>query len=237
MTIPCPPACLIVADGVGGSASGELASLLTLDTIFAQLRSQHSEGALTSVVATGRAMLKALAITNQAIYTHAHNHPEHHGMATTVTLALTYDDVLLVAQIGDSRAYLIHAGTARQLTKDQSLVQRLIDVGELTEEEATRSPKRNIIPQALGSEPVSLSPTSTMSLRKPGMCCCSAAMVSPTISRCRTSRVSRLATRRWGLSAPILSLARTLAVAMITSRLLRDDSSRSRLLSRSMIRR
>jgi serine/threonine protein phosphatase PrpC len=154
LTIPSPPACLIVADGVGGSASGELASLLTLDTIVAQLRRQYSDGALTSVMATGRAMLKALANTNEAIYTHACNHPEHYGMATTVTLALTYDDALLVAQIGDSRAYLVHAGAARQLTKDQSLVQRLIDIGELTEAQAACSPRRNIILQALGSDPV-----------------------------------------------------------------------------------
>jgi protein phosphatase len=154
LTIPHPHACLIVADGVGGAVSGELASLLALDTIVVQLRRQHSEGALTSITATGRAMLKALDSTNQAIYTHALANPEHHGMATTITLAVTYDDALLVAQIGDSRAYLIHAGVARQLTKDQSLVQRLIDVGELTESEAARSNLRNIILQALGSEPI-----------------------------------------------------------------------------------
>lgn len=156
LTITESPACLIVADGVGGSASGEVASLLALETMAGHLRRKYTEGTLRSIPDTARAILKAVAITNQAVYTYAQNHPEHQGMATTITLALTYSDAILVAQIGDSRAYLVHQGVARQLTKDQSLVQQLIDIGELTEAEAARSSHRNIILQALGSEPVVL---------------------------------------------------------------------------------
>jgi protein phosphatase len=74
-------------------------------------------------------------------------------MGTTVTAAGVYGEDLYLTQIGDSRAYLIRNGTAIQLTKDQSLMQRLVDAGELTEEEAEQSERRNIILQALGPDP------------------------------------------------------------------------------------
>ena len=74
-------------------------------------------------------------------------------MGTTVTAAGILGAELYLAQVGDSRAYLIRQGGAIQLTKDQSLMQRLVDAGELTEEEAEQSERRNIILQALGPEP------------------------------------------------------------------------------------
>jgi protein phosphatase len=74
-------------------------------------------------------------------------------MGTTVTAAGVYAHDLYLAQIGDSRAYLVRKGEAIQLTKDQSLMQRLVDAGELTEEEAEQSERRNIILQALGPDP------------------------------------------------------------------------------------
>jgi protein phosphatase len=73
-------------------------------------------------------------------------------MGTTTTTAGVLDDQVYLAQVGDSRAYLIRAGQAMQLTKDQSLMQRLVDAGELTEEEAEKSERKNIILQALGPD-------------------------------------------------------------------------------------
>lgn len=73
-------------------------------------------------------------------------------MGTTATVAGSWRDRLYIAQIGDSRGYLVRNGAARQLTRDQSLTQRLVDVGELTEEEAEASERRNIILQALGPD-------------------------------------------------------------------------------------
>src|SRR2546428_710690 len=73
-------------------------------------------------------------------------------MGTTATVVGVFGARLYLAQVGDSRAYLVRRGEAVQLTKDQSLTQRLIDAGELTEEEAEQSERRNIIPQALGPE-------------------------------------------------------------------------------------
>ena len=80
-------------------------------------------------------------------------HPEYRGMGTTATVAGLLGDTLYLAQVGDSRAYLVRNGVARQITKDQSLMQKLIEAGELTEEEAAQSERRNIILQALGPEP------------------------------------------------------------------------------------
>jgi serine/threonine protein phosphatase PrpC len=92
-------------------------------------------------------------LANAQIYTYAREHSEVRGMGTTVTAAGVFGDDLYLTQIGDSRAYLVRNGAAIQLTKDQSLMQRLVDAGELTEEEAEQSERRNIILQALGPDP------------------------------------------------------------------------------------
>ncbi len=74
-------------------------------------------------------------------------------MGTTVTAAALRGDTLYLAQVGDSRAYLVRGGAARQITKDQSLMQKLVEAGEITPEQAETSARRNIILQALGPEP------------------------------------------------------------------------------------
>ncbi|MGH7580581.1 MAG: PP2C family protein-serine/threonine phosphatase, partial [Gemmatimonadales bacterium] len=87
------------------------------------------------------------------LYAYAREHPDVRGMGTTLTAAGVFGDELYLTQIGDSRGYLIRNGTTFQLTRDQSLTQRLVDAGELTEEEAEQSERRNIILQALGPDP------------------------------------------------------------------------------------
>ena len=79
--------------------------------------------------------------------------PDHRGLGTTATIAGLLGDRLYLVQVGDSRAYIVRGGVAQQITKDQSLMQRLIEAGELTPEEAEHSERRNIILQALGPEP------------------------------------------------------------------------------------
>jgi len=98
-------------------------------------------------------MKEAVELANAQIYSYAREHPEVRGMGTTVTAAGIFGTDLYVAQIGDSRAYLVRRAEAIQLTKDQSLMQRLVDAGELTEDEAEQSERRNIILQALGPDP------------------------------------------------------------------------------------
>ena len=98
-------------------------------------------------------MKEAVELANQRIYAYAREHPDVRGMGTTVTAAGVFGDELYLAQIGDSRGYLVRNGETFQLTRDQSLTQRLVDAGELTEEEAEQSERRNIILQALGPDP------------------------------------------------------------------------------------
>ncbi|HSB55982.1 MAG TPA: protein phosphatase 2C domain-containing protein, partial [Gemmatimonadales bacterium] len=96
---------------------------------------------------------EAVELANNRIHHHAREHPEVRGMGTTATVAGIFGSDLYLAQVGDSRAYLIRDGVATQLTKDQSLMQRLVEAGEITEEEAEQSERRNIILQALGPDP------------------------------------------------------------------------------------
>ena len=144
----------MVADGMGGAAAGRAGqrhgrrpdlppSRHGLGHRRRRLRPSGSPSACE----------EAVELANQKIYSYAREHPEVRGMGTTVTAAGVDGHDLYLAQIGDSRAYLVRNGEAIQLTKDQSLMQRLVDAGELTEEEAEQSERRNIILQALGPDP------------------------------------------------------------------------------------
>src|SRR5207248_8700778 len=95
---------------------------------------------------------EAVEAANRQIHAYAAAHPEVRGMGTTTTAVGVLGDRFFLSQVGDSRAYLIRQGQAVQLTKDQSLMQRLVEAGELTEEEAAKSERRNIILQALGPD-------------------------------------------------------------------------------------
>ncbi|MGH7606443.1 MAG: Stp1/IreP family PP2C-type Ser/Thr phosphatase, partial [Gemmatimonadales bacterium] len=143
----------VVADGMGGAAAGELASEMATDTIYAHLlKTWHAEDEATPQRFAYR-LKEAVEVANASIHAHARAHPEVRGMGTTTTAAGVLADHLYLTQVGDSRAYLIRGGEAHQLTKDQSLMQRLVEAGELTEEEAAHSERRNIILQALGPDP------------------------------------------------------------------------------------
>ena len=144
---------LVVADGMGGAAAGEVASAMATDTIYAHLmKTWNAEDEVTPQRFAYR-LKEAVEVANASIHAHAKAHPEVRGMGTTTTAAGVLNDHLYLTQVGDSRAYLIRGGEAHQLTKDQSLMQRLVEAGELTEEEAAQSERRNIILQALGPDP------------------------------------------------------------------------------------
>lgn len=149
-----PGPLLMVADGMGGAAAGEIASAMAVSAALETLGETDYAAAATDPDLFAAALRGVLETVNERIHTHATANLAHRGMGTTATLAVTLGDTLYVAQVGDSRAYLVRNGEARQLTKDQSLIQKLIDDGELTPEEAERSERRNIILQALGPEPV-----------------------------------------------------------------------------------
>ena len=143
----------MVADGMGGAAAGEIASAMAIDAVLAKCARAGSRCETTNTEAFVRAIKQATKAANERINTYATNHPEFRGMGTTATVAGLFGDTLYLAQVGDSRAYVVRNGVAQQITKDQSLMQKLIEAGELTEEQAEHSERRNIILQALGPEP------------------------------------------------------------------------------------
>jgi PPM family protein phosphatase len=145
-------ALLMVADGMGGAAAGEIASSMAVDIVLKELRARKTAGPPPEPTAFAQALVAATTVANDRIHRYALDHLEYRGMGTTATVAGVLGDTLYIAQVGDSRAYLIRDGKASQITKDQSLMQRLIEAGEITAEEAEVSERRNIILQALGPE-------------------------------------------------------------------------------------
>ena len=142
----------LVADGMGGAAAGELASSMAADLIFRHLIELWNAETDLSADRFAQHLRAAVERANERIHLYSKEHPDVRGMGTTVTVAGVLHGSLYLAQVGDSRGYLVRGGAATQLTKDQSLMQRLVDAGELTEEEAELSERRNIILQALGPD-------------------------------------------------------------------------------------
>ena len=143
---------LMVADGMGGAAAGEIASAMAIEVVLREVTDALADAHPPTEEAFATAIKRATAAANAHIHTFALEHPEYRGMGTTATVAGVLGDTVYLAQVGDSRAYLVRNGVGQQITKDQSLMQKLIEAGELTEEEAEQSERRNIILQALGPE-------------------------------------------------------------------------------------
>lgn len=142
----------MVADGMGGAAAGEVASAMATEVVLQELDTRWRGAANHDAETFARAIKAAAETANARIHRYATEHPENRGMGTTATIAGLLGDTLYLAQIGDSRAYMVRNGVAQQITKDQSLMQKLVEAGELTAEEAEVSERRNIILQALGPE-------------------------------------------------------------------------------------
>ncbi len=150
-TTPFPGFLLAVADGMGGAKAGEVASRLAVETLAEELSARtRAVGAEPRDVAPlGEAAIHA---ANDRILRDGRDNASREGMGTTLTVAWVLGPQVHLFQVGDSRAYLFREGRLRQLTKDQSLVEKLVDDGILTKEEAERVAGRHIILQALGSE-------------------------------------------------------------------------------------
>lgn len=159
-------ALLVVADGMGGAAAGRLASGLACSFILAELQASWLAEAERSAPRFATHLRNAVSSANRQINDHAARNPEYTGMGTTVTAVGVVGATACIAQVGDSRAYLVRGGGAEQLTHDQSLVQQLLDNGLITAEQAASSAQGNLILQALGVEPtVSVDVTSHELLR------------------------------------------------------------------------
>jgi serine/threonine protein phosphatase PrpC len=141
---------LMVADGMGGHSRGDVASRTAVravaGTILPVLTSQEDIPRSTY----DRELRAAVANANQAIFDEARRHPECEGMGTTLSLAIIDGRDLYIANVGDSRTYIINEEEIFQVTRDHSLVQELVDRGELRPEEARHHPRKNVITMALG---------------------------------------------------------------------------------------
>jgi protein phosphatase len=133
---------LVVADGVGGSAAGEIASSLAVNA----LQPLESDQAISDPL---RALRDATRTANTDLREAIEADPTLSGMGTTLTALLWADGTLAVAQLGDSRAYRLRAGRLEQITHDHTLVQSLVDEGQITTEEAAVHPRRSWILRAL----------------------------------------------------------------------------------------
>jgi serine/threonine protein phosphatase PrpC len=138
---------LLVCDGMGGAAAGEVAARIAAGSIRQELVdsgdavSAHPDEALSD----------AVAVANRAILSDARTQPERRGMGTTCTAAIVLPDMLTVAQVGDSRAYLLRGGQLLALTKDQSLAAQMLDQGALTPDQMSSFSRRHVLLQALGT--------------------------------------------------------------------------------------
>lgn len=133
----------IVCDGMGGHRAGDVAANMAADTIAAALQKKKP---------SVRMLLSTIAMTNERIYQYAAAEKRMNGMGTTLTMLWADETDVLLAQVGDSRAYLLRDGVLRQCTHDHSMVAELVRMGSITEAEARVHPHRNLITRALGTE-------------------------------------------------------------------------------------
>ena len=129
----------VVADGMGGHNGGETASNLAVEEIK---KSMAEEAELTEAVEAANSVVYNMSVENRYL----------DGMGTTVVLCRVEGGKAHFAHVGDSRAYILRGGELKQITKDHSIVQQLIDCGTITEEQAKYHPQRNLITRAVGTE-------------------------------------------------------------------------------------
>ncbi len=140
----------VVADGMGGAEAGEVASAIAVGVIREYIEANAS--AIQN--GDGREVLKlALEAANTKILDYQAVHPESRGMGSTAVAALLAPGGCAFAWVGDSRAYLLESGRLRQITKDHSLVQRLVELGQITPDEARHHEHKNVITRSLGARP------------------------------------------------------------------------------------
>lgn len=137
------PPLFAVADGMGGHEAGEVASEIAINTL----------AELAPASPDGDALARAVVAANLEVIKAPGKGIGREGMGTTLTAAVLEGERLVIAQVGDSRAYLLHQGRLQQLTRDHSLMADMIEAGQLTEAEARVHPNRSVITRAIGSDP------------------------------------------------------------------------------------
>ncbi len=147
----------VVCDGMGGIKGGEEASKIAAESfvqavdqfIIPYLKNKQRQVSTSDIK---RALVKGVDIANEKVYIAAKKSVNHKGMGTTLVGALIIDKVVFAINVGDSRLYTLKGSTVKQVTKDHSYVQYLVDMGQMTREEAESSSHKNIITRAVGTE-------------------------------------------------------------------------------------
>lgn len=142
-----------VADGMGGHLGGERASRMAVEVLEKEMRTRLP-AAIDANGGVAQALGEATRFASQAIYETAQSSPEHTGMGTTLTGICFHEQSLTLCHVGDSRAYLVRDGRARQITEDHSWIQEQVRAGLLSPTDALVSRFRNIITRSVGFEPV-----------------------------------------------------------------------------------
>lgn len=145
----------VVCDGMGGAAGGRLASRLAVDTFMLEMQKVLRQDMTPEQLR--EASSYAVTLANRAIRDAAEASVDCRGMGTTLVSAVSYDGGAVISNVGDSRAYRITADGIARITKDHSLVERMVDRGDITAEEARHHPNRNLITRALGPDMSALS--------------------------------------------------------------------------------
>lgn len=144
-------ALLLVCDGMGGARSGNIASSMAAEAFVSEVR--RCQKLAVSAERAESILRGALELANKAVYEHAALSEEYAGMGTTLVAALVLKNTAVIINVGDSRAYHFSAQGVRQITTDHSIVEMMVQRGELTREQAKTYPGRNLITRAVGTEP------------------------------------------------------------------------------------
>ncbi len=148
--LPDGSAVAVVCDGMGGASAGDIASKTACEII-----SQYVLKSFTKTMSSEditNLLKNAILSANINVFTLSNKDENLHGMGTTVVAALVNENRAIVCNVGDSRAYLVNENELKQITRDHSVVQTLIESGKISPEEANQHPKKNIITRALGVE-------------------------------------------------------------------------------------
>lgn len=143
-----PMFAFIIADGMGGHNSGEIASSLAVEVVSRQINEYSGE--FTDDEAASDALRKIIHKANLEVFSSSNDKNDNYGMGTTLTIAVVNNDKIYIGHVGDSRMYVLRNGEMSRLTTDHSLIEELLQNGSITKEEADNHPRRNVITRAVG---------------------------------------------------------------------------------------
>ena len=154
----------VVCDGMGGAKSGNIASSLAADVFVQEVRRSWTSSMQQEQI--NQMLHSAVKLANFTVFDQAQQFEEFDGMGTTLVAVLLRNRRATVVHVGDSRAYRVNADGIWQMTRDHSLVQMMVERGELTQEMARTYPGKNFITRAIGTEPIVMCDISHLELGK-----------------------------------------------------------------------